>query len=83
MEAGKTMATMADLLKSEGLEVLDHYDSQSDTAHSSVVFHGDDNKGKRAVEIAWEHGYEPQGLVRDWVIVGQEFCEPHWMMLFD
>ena len=81
----KTMATLAVALQSAGIEVVDHYDSKerADTVHSSVVFYGDDTAGKRAVGIAWQRGYEPQGLVRDWAIIGQEFCEPHWMMLFD
>ena len=47
MEAGKTMATLATVLESEGLEVLDHYDSRegADTVYSSVVFRGDDTAG--------------------------------------
>ena len=77
------MAALAAVLENEGVEVVDHRDSRTDTAHSQVVFRGDDSEGKRAVGIAWQRGYEPQGLVRDWTIIGQEFCEPHWMMLFD
>ena len=79
------MVALAAVLEAEGLEVVDHYDSgeKADTAHSSVVFYGDDSAEKRAVKVAWEHNYEPQGLVRDWTIIGQEFSEPHWMMLFD
>ena len=83
MNQGKTMATLATVLKQEGLEVVDHCESESDTAHSSVVFRGDDATGRRAVELAWEYDYEPQGLIRDWTIIGQDFCEPHWMMLFE
>ena len=83
MIQGKTVAALAAVLKEEGVEVVDHHDSRTDTAHSSVVFRGDDATGRRAVEMAWQRGYEPQGLIRDWTIIGQEFCEPHWMMLFD
>ena len=79
----RTMATLAATLEAAGVEVLDHHDSKADTAHSSVVFRADDAIGRRAVELAWEHDFEPQGLIRDWTIIGQEFCEPHWMMLFD
>ena len=84
MEVVKTMATLAAVLENEGLEVLDHYDSRerADSVHSSVVFRGDDSDGRKAVELAWEHDYEPQGLVRDWTIWGREFSDPHWMMLF-
>ena len=77
------MAILAAVLEREGLEVADYYDSGADTVHSGVVFYGDDAEGKRAVEIAVDHGFEPEGLVRDWTIIGREFCEPHWMMLFD
>lgn len=83
MIQGKTMAVLAGVLHAEGVEVAGYHDSRADTAHSSIVFYGDDSEGKRAVGIAWQRGYEPQGLIRDWAIIGQEFCEPHWMMLFD
>ena len=83
MGADKTMVTLATALEAAGVEVLDHCESRTDAAHSSVVFRGDDSTGRRAVELAWEHDFEPQGLIRDWTIIGQEFCEPHWMMLFD
>ena len=79
------MATLAAALQSAGIEVVDHYenDGAEESPYSSVVFYGDDGTGMRAVELAWEYDYEPQGLIRDWTIIGQEFCEPHWMMLFD
>ena len=81
MNRSKTMATLAAVLESKGLEILDHCESESDTAHSQVVFRGDDATGKRAVEIAVDHGFEPEGLVRDWVVVGKELGEGHWMLL--
>ena len=77
------MAVLAGILHAEGIEVADYRDStMPDAAHSSVVFHGDDATGQRAVEIAVDHGYEPEGLVRDWAVIGKELGEPHWMMLF-
>ena len=83
VKQGKTMARLVEILREQGIEVVDHYDSRdrADTVHSSVVFYGDEEVGQRAVEIAWEHGYEPEGLVRDWVVVGKEFGEAHWLLL--
>ena len=79
------MAVHAGILHAEGVEALDHYDSRErpDTVHSSVVSRGGDDAGLRAVELAWAHDYEPQGLVRDWIVVGKELGEGHWMILFD
>ena len=84
MKAGKTMAGLAAAMRTEGIDVADHYDNEGSmyAPHSAVVFHGDDSTGVRAVEIAWEHGYEPEGLVRDWVIWGREIGEPDWVILF-
>ena len=76
------MAVLAGVLHAEGIEVADYRDSKEpDTAHSSVVFRGDDATGRRAVEIAIDHGFEPEGLVRDWVVLGGELGEAHWLLL--
>ena len=81
----KTMAALATVLEQAGIETVDQYESdgREESPYSSVVFYGDDGAGIRAVKVAQEHDYHPQGLVRDWAIVGDEICEPHWMMLFD
>ena len=82
MVEGKTMATLAMALKAEGVDVADYRGSKEpDTAHSSVVFRGDDATGRRAVELGIDHGFEPEGLVRDWVVVGGELGEAHWLLL--
>ena len=79
---GKTMAVLAGVLHAEGIEVAGYRDStESNSAHSQVVFHGDDEAGKMAVEIAVDHGFEPEGLVRDWVVVGKELGEGYWLLL--
>ena len=79
------MAALVAVLEADGIEVVDCYDSRekADTVYSSVVFRGGDGAGLRAVELAWAHDYEPQGLVRDWAIWGRDICEPDWTMLFD
>ena len=82
---GKTIAALAAVLEVEGIDVADHSDNEEemDAPNSSIVFCGDDLAGGRAMELAWAHDYQPQGLARDWMIVGGEMAEPHWMMLFD
>ena len=76
------MAVLAGILHAEGIEVADYRDStRPDTAHSQVVFRGDDDTGKRAVEIAWAHGFDVQGLIKDWLVVAGELGEAHWMLL--
>ena len=76
---GRTMVALAVVLEANGIEVCQH----SEDALSMIVFRGDDTTGLMAVELAWAHDYHPQGLVRDWIIAGEEICEPDWTMLFD
>ena len=84
MIQAKTMAELAVALIVEGVEVADYLDNEGkETAYVSVAFYGDDSVGLKAVQIAYRHDFQPQGLVRDWVVVGPELGESHWLMLFD
>ena len=81
----KTLTELAQVLKAEGIEVADCLDNEGkqETAYASVAFYGDDSAAIKAVQIAYRHDYQPQGLVRDWVVIGPELGESHWLMLFE
>ena len=79
------MAALAEALEAGGIERADFLDNEGkeETTYASVAFYGDESAGRRAVEVAWSSGFQPTGLVRDWMIVGEEICEASWLMLFD
>ena len=82
---GKTMAALAAVLEAEGIEVCQQVEGDGNEygEHPLIVFEGDEGVSRRAVELSWAHGYQPQMLSGEWMIVGREFSDPHWTMLFD
>ena len=85
MVQGKTIAELVVVLQAGGIEVSDHHEGGGARygAMPVIVFRGDDGAGFRALELAWEHDYEPQGLIRDWTIWDRDVCEPDWTLVFE
>ena len=81
---GKTMAALAEVLGAGGIEVCQHFegDGKEYGQLPSIVFEGDEAVVQRVTELTWAHAYHPQGLSADWMIVGKEFSDPHWTLLF-
>ena len=81
--SNRTVAELAEILRAEGIAVVQHTSHDDDAPWSEVEFRGTLSDGMRAVELAQAHGYDPQDLVARWPIWGGDVLQPEWTLLFD
>ena len=77
----KSMAALAEILKSKGFKVGHHAEACGDSL-PLIRFDGDDDAGDRAAMIAMKHGYALYYLKRCWQYLTGRKRGPYWTMEF-
>ena len=78
------IAHIVEVLRANGIETFESCEGSIGHALSepTVMFHGNDSEGFKALAIALTHNLRPYELRRYWQINGREPVGPYWALVF-
>ena len=77
---GTSLVDTAKMFSEGGVDIVDCYEGELGPVHM-IRFHGDDEAGFKAVEVAKEIGLKPSQLYRVWPVQFYD-DQSHWELTF-